>query len=66
MWFMASVHAYDVMSQVHITASVRGQIGAGEQLTDLVLATTTTIDGVGESDPRAWLEDVLVGLLEAL
>lgn len=66
MWFMASVHAYDVMSMVQITASV-AEAGTGEERAIRpVLVASTTIDGAGVSNPRDWLEDVLVALLESL
>jgi len=31
-----------------------------------VFECTTTFPGTGEDDPRQWLEDACVGLLEAL
>lgn len=66
MWFTASVHAYDVMDSVQITASVTALGTEGEQGFHLVLSANTLLDGVGEADPRQWLEDALVGLLETL
>jgi len=66
MWLMTTVHAYDVMGQVHITASVWSQAGPREAVPASVLHCTTTIPGTGESDAKRWLEDALVALLETL
>ena len=66
MYYLASVHAYDVMGTIQITASVRATTEGEECTTTAVLHATTLVDGVGEADPRQWLEDALVGLLEAL
>lgn len=65
-WHQASVHAYDVMGNVFVTASVQRQEGTTEGSTVLVLQASTTFAGVGEDDPREWLRDALVGLLERL
>ena len=66
MLFTATIYAYDALSTVQITAEVRLHTGTGETGSEAVLRATTAIPGVGEGDPRNWLEDVLVGLLEAL
>lgn len=66
MHYIATAHAYDVMDTVHITAEVRSVSGTGETPTASVLHATTTISGVGETEPARWLTDVLVGLLETL
>lgn len=66
MWFMASVHAYDVMDRIQITASVAEAGTEEERAVCRVLTANTSIDGAGVSNPRDWLEDVLVALIEAL
>lgn len=66
MWYSATINAYDVMGQIHITASVRVAPSAGEQLERLELLASTTVSGTGETNPSRWLEDALVGLLESL
>jgi len=66
MWTQATVHAYDVMGKVFITASVRTAPGEAERGECLELHATATLDGVGESNPREWLVDALTGLLETL
>lgn len=66
MYFTATVNAYDVMTNVFVTATVRGLPGEGEPGSSLELHATTTLSGVGASTPRDWLEDALVGLLEVI
>lgn len=66
MYFVTTVHAYDVLDRVHVHAAVRALSDDTGQTWSTVIECTTTFPGTGESDPRSWLEDVLVGLLEAL
>ena len=66
MWFMASVHAYDVMDRIQVTASVAVAETEEGRAIRPVLTANTSIDGAGVSNPRDWLEDVLVALIEAL
>lgn len=65
-WHTAMINAYDVMGEVYVTAVVRRSEPTPEQATAVVLQCSTTYPGVGEDDPREWLHDVLVGLLEDL
>lgn len=62
--FIASIHAYDVMSHVYVVVDVRDVDRQNEEGGTAVYHAQTTFPGVGESDPRHWLEDVLVGLME--
>lgn len=66
MWFSASLHAHDVMDQVTITARVWGDAGLGERQMQEQLSCAATVPGSGEDDPRQWLKDALVALLEEL
>ena len=66
MHYIASVHAYDVMDSIVITAEVRSTEDSPERPTASVLRATTVIVGIGETDPREWLQDALVGILEEL
>lgn len=66
MWCQATVHAYDVMGRIQITASVRTVPGEAERGECLELHASTLLEGVGETNPRDWLVDALTGLLEAL
>lgn len=60
-----SVQAFDCLGQVHVAASVRQNTGVGE-VNDLVLHVFTDFQGTGEDDPREWLKDALVALVEIL
>jgi len=66
MWLSTTLNAYDVMGRVHIACVVRGLSDGPLQEFEEVLRCETTIEGVGETDPRLWLKDALIGMLEAL
>lgn len=66
MLYIATLHAYDALDTVQITAVVRLHTGTEETGSSVVLRATTVIPGVGEADPRLWMIDTLVGMLEAL
>lgn len=66
MWFVATINAYDALDRVVIAAVLRQTAGGiGDPIHD-VLQHVATVEGVGEDDPREWLRDALVGLLEDL
>lgn len=64
--FSASINAYDVMDQVHITVRAWLQAEAQSEPIVLLLKGSTDIPGVGETDPVRWVRDALVGALEML
>jgi len=64
--YIASVHAYDVMDTQHVHLRVVLYPDAVEEEPHTVFECTTTVQGTGESDPRAWAEDALIGLLEVM
>ena len=66
MWYSATLDAYDVMDRVHVIARVRCTTAHREEAIETVLHLPTTFLGTGETDPRRWLEDALVAMLEAL
>lgn len=66
MWYSASVHAHDVLDQVVITARVWGDGGLGERQMVEQFSCTATVPGSGEDDPRQWLSDALVAMIEEL
>lgn len=66
MHYTATINAWDVMDTVHVTATVRATPGIGETPPERALSASTTVSGVGETDPREWLVDVLVALLESV
>lgn len=65
MQHIASVQCYDVLDQVVIAVQVREK-DAFESDWQTVLLTSTSVTGDGESQPREWLRDSLVALLETL
>jgi len=66
MYYVTTLHAYDVLDRVHVHAAVRELQDDTGALWRTVFECTTTFPGTGEHDPTRWLEDVLVGLLETL
>ena len=60
------IYAYDIMDQVSCTLSVRSLPGTPEDRPVTVAHMSTTVPGVGESDPTEWARDALVAMLEAL
>lgn len=63
--FQAHWTAYDMLDQVHLTVRLFRYDGL-ESAGSLVLQESTTIRGTGEDDPREWLRDALVALLESI
>lgn len=66
MWISATVNAFDAMSKVWVSANVRVRADGHEGESLAVHTFSTTVDGVGETDPETWLRDALVALLETL
>lgn len=66
MYRTASIHAYDVMDTVHITATVMLYTGMGPGQHEVEIHCATTVQGVGSGDGAVWLRDALVALAETL
>ena len=66
MWYIATFNAYDALDRVVLAGTVRATAGGTGDPIEPVLQLVTTIPGVGEDDPREWLRDALIGLLEDL
>lgn len=66
MYRVARIQAYDVMTEIVITAQVKTYDDLATDAPPAEIYWQTTVDGVGEEDPSEWLRDALVGLLEAL
>jgi hypothetical protein len=64
MQLYARVEAFTMLGVVHLATTVRSD--SPGSATELVLALSTDVPDDGETDPRAWLRDALVALLEAL
>lgn len=66
MWYAATVNAFDVLGDVHVSASVRAR---GDEAGDPVLTISTyvtTVPGTGETHPGLWLRDALLALAETI
>jgi len=66
MYYVTTLHAYDVLDRVHVHAAVRELEDDTGATWHTVFECATTFPGTGERDPRSWLEDVLVALMESL
>jgi hypothetical protein len=66
MRYEVHISAYDVMDVVTIGCILKCQKSVAEGSAVPVLTVGTVIAGQGEDDPREWLIDVLVGLLESV
>ena len=63
---LLSIHAYDSFENVQVTARIREYSDRDDMRGTLALALETQLASAGEDDPREWLKDVLVWLLETL
>lgn len=66
MWYVATLNAYDALDRVVVAVVLRATAGGVGDPIENVVEHVTTIPGVGEDDPRQWLRDALVGMLEDL
>lgn len=66
MYRVASLHAFDVMETVHVTAVVSLWDGLQTGTPTSKFAVSATVQGVGSAEDHEWLRDALVGLIEAL
>lgn len=66
MYYMTTINAYDALASVVVVANVRATAGGLGDPVGTVFEVSTTVPGVGEDDPKEWLKDALVALLERL
>lgn len=66
MLLTATVACFDVLDAVWIRANVRERAHDDETARPPALTCEISVPGEGISDPREWLRDALVALLEAL
>lgn len=66
MYRVATVQAFDVLDQVHVSAQVTLYEGSLERTHSIEFSCATTVDGVGSGDGAVWLRDALVALAETL
>jgi hypothetical protein len=64
MRYDAVIQMYDMLDQVVISAVIRASDDARPLGEDLIVTRSTTIAGVGETDPIAWLLRGLVALTD--
>lgn len=63
---VVTIHAYDALTSVHVGATVRDYGDSEVDRSDTVFVCTTTFPGTGETDPRQWLIDACVALIESI
>lgn len=61
-----SMHAYDVLDSVYVSVIMREYPDYEEGPSELVLSQVQAFPGEGVTDPKNWLQDVLVAVLETL
>jgi len=65
MRYVAHIHVLDLLDTVVVYAEVVGADSFSRQL-EPAFKQSTTVQGVGETNPVIWLQDALVALLETL
>jgi hypothetical protein len=66
MWRDISLHAYDVLDEVHVVLRIYTADGYPGAASATVHTCATTFSGKGEEDPRDWARDALTAMLEEL
>jgi hypothetical protein len=66
MRYEARITAYDCLDQVVVALVLSAHDDLPQPRQYQVLSIATSVRGDGETDPREWLRDALVGCLEAL
>jgi len=66
MYLMATLNTFDCIDRVHMGVTVRALTDGPDGAWETVFRCSTTIPGEGETDPRQWIKDSLIGMLEAL
>ena len=64
--FEMRVIAYDVMDQIHVAVSFREMEASLDHFQTWDSLVVTDIQGTGETDRRAWVQDALIAAIEAL
>lgn len=63
---IVSIHAYDCLGDVVYAARVREYPDYEQGSGEIVLIHTGVFPGEGISDPRQWLQDILIAMIERL
>lgn len=60
------ISIYDALDEVHVAYQVREYADYDHEQHDVVVTGGTEFKSVGEANPREWLMDALIGLIEDL
>ena len=66
MYRVATVSAYDMLDQVHATATVSRYEADGAGYERGVFTASVQVRGIGEETDARWLRDALIALAETL
>ena len=62
----ASITCYDMFGQIFVGARIRDHDATGEVAEEPEFACSALVPSTGESEPIEWLQQALMGYLEAL
>lgn len=62
---IASIHIYDCLDEISLNAQIREYKDYEQQESAVVITVHDCIRSEGLDDPRDWLRDALVALIEA-
>ncbi len=66
MRYITSIHAYDCLDSVVYACKIREYKDYDDDPSEEVVTQAGSIKGEGIDNPREWLKDVLIALLESL
>lgn len=66
MYRVAAVSAFDMLSEVHVSATVRTYDSLAPDSKSVTTQWSTTVSGTGEDYDAQWLREALLALLELL
>ena len=66
MQHLATVHVWDLLDKVVISAHVRLYLPDGTSEAGRTWSDTIRMDSTGEDDEQEWLKDALIALVETL
>lgn len=61
----ATISCFDMFASIYVTVTIRDHDGTGEFGSTPEYTCSATIPSTGESEPQEWLQQALLGLLEA-
>ena len=63
---IAAVYFYDCLDQISLNAQVREYEDYEKEQSSVVITVHEMVRSEGEADPRVWLRDALIALIEAI